>query len=63
MNYPFVIFLLCTRVMLCRAGLNEMYGASMRSFETERKLRHQLEQEVDMHRVMREEKEVCVRDL
>ncbi len=45
-------------LILLRAGLNEMYGASQRSLETERKLRQQLEQEVEMHRSIRQEKEV-----
>ena len=43
-----------------RAGLNEMYSASQRSLETERKLRQQLEQEVEMHRSIRQEKEASV---
>jgi len=47
------------RVCACvRAGLNEMYSASQRSLETERKLRQQLEQEVEMHRSIKQEKEV-----
>ena len=37
-----------------------MYSASQRSLETERKLRQQLEQEVEMHRSIKQEKEVGV---
>ena len=43
---------------MCRAGLNEMYGASQRSLETEQKLRQQLEQEIELNRSVRQEKEV-----
>lgn len=43
-----------------RAGLNELYSASQRSLDTEQKLRHQLEQEVELQRSIRQEKETAL---
>ena len=42
------------------AGLNDMYAASQKSLDSERKLRLQLEQEVELMKGLKEEKEVNV---
>ena len=42
------------------AGLNDLYAATQKSLDSEHKLREQLEQEVALMRVLKEEKEVSV---
>ena len=41
-----------------RAGLNDLYAASQKSLDTEQRLRLQLEQELEMQKSVREEKDV-----
>ena len=41
-----------------RAGLNDLYAATQRNLDTESKRRSQLEQELDMMKSIRTEKEV-----
>ena len=53
---------LCTLTFVsgppCRAGLNELYAATQKSLKTEQKLRQQLEQELQLQKSIRQEKEV-----
>ena len=42
----------------CSAGLNDLYEASQKSLDSEMKLRQQLEQEIQLMRGLKEEKEV-----
>ena len=41
-----------------RAGLNQLYSASQKTLGTEQKLRQQLEQELELQKNARKEKEV-----